>query len=402
MIRAPSNKANLPAVLRRRIWFIAGSVAVFAALSGALYCGMRFWVLTEQSTILSRAERHLEQGDPDKARSELKWLTWAAPDHPAALVLAGRSYALEQNFVAAVDCFARIPADAPQRLEADMRRVKAYLADARFEEAEDLLVQRRHYRAAFEELRWLYFNQFRRREVERLLAERLIQYPDDPRILMDFLNTEFRQQIAEEGYATLKKINERQPDQASIILALGYCHWRLGNLEKAWEHLQRALELRPEHSETRITVGEFLLEGGQHDAVESLIGTPDELQGTTAILADDDRWWWLHSRLARADGDLQRAARFAEEALRRRPHELPYVHGYAGLLVESGRTAEAVKHMHKAREIEACKSRLDELVQSGELESPTRQLCLEVADLCERRGHLAQANGWRNLAIRSP
>jgi tetratricopeptide (TPR) repeat protein len=356
---------------------------------GTAYGGLLWWVDASKSRLVAIGERRLEEGQPAEARNALAWLLWVEPDHPQALLIVGRSHFAERNFSEAVECFARVPAEAPQRVEADLRQVRALLDDARFEQAEEILIRRRDHPSAYEELRWLYFNQLRRRDVERLLEERLARHPDDPQVLIDFLYTEFRQQVAEEGLAMLQKIHEHQSGQASIVLALGYCHWRLGEVETATKHLEEALRMRPNHLDTRLIVGEFLMERGELDAAGELL---DEEP------SDDDRWWWLRSRLASRRGEVKNAIEMSEQALKRRPHELPYVHGYAQLLQQSGRREDASQVIQRARELETCKSRLELIVLSGDLERLTPDLCREIAFLCDCRGQRTQAAAWRRLA----
>jgi tetratricopeptide (TPR) repeat protein len=402
MISAVSDNSTHPAVCGCKCRFWCGLFVLLTLGVGIVLGGNQLWVYANQDRLIADAQKMIRQGHPAQARRNARRVLRVVPDHPEALYVVGESHYAERDFALAIEWFDRVPGHSTQRLRADLRRVRALLSEARFEEVEKILFQRRDHAAAYEELRWLYFNQLRRREVEQLLQERLERRPDDPQVLIDFLYTEFRKQIAEEGLATLQRINEHQPGQPSIVLALGYCHWRLGEVATAWSHLKEALAMRPDHLETRLIVADFLLERGELDAAEKLLGPADATSEMAKRRSDDDRWWWLHSRLARRRGATQQALQALEQALQRRPHELAYLHRYAALLRETGRTEEAEQARERAKDLEECKSRLEFLVHSGELENPTRELCLELAELCQRRGHPAQADGWRHLAQRIP
>lgn len=292
-------------------------------------------------------------------------------------------------------------------------QARALLGEARFEEAEQAL--RRHLekhpesRRAREELKWLYFNLLRRREVEEFLEKCLTATPHDYSLLVSLLYTEIRQQTPQEALKTLQRVNQTEPGQPSVLLALGYCYWKLGHVEQASQHLEAALRRRPQHPETIFTASEFLLEQNRLEAARELLlpenGLSEEkplrsLDGHHRKLARDDRWWWLLSRLARIEGKHATALERIEQALRRRPFELKYVQSRAELLQAMGRPRKATQAFQRARKLQSCRRQLYKIVMSDALQEPTPEICREVAELCAQRGRRKQAAGWRFFAER--
>ncbi|OHB84864.1 MAG: hypothetical protein A2V98_16630 [Planctomycetes bacterium RBG_16_64_12] len=400
-----------PALARiiRSLWVVGGiALAVLV-----LYAGFALWVGMTSGDAIAAAQRLLSEGQPAAARRSLGWLLWFQPNHADALMLLGNCLQAEQEFDAAAEAFSGVPIDSPRHEEASFSQAVAYLHQARIEAAEDAMV--RHLRryptggkhsssqAVHEELRWLYFNLFRPRELEQFLTASLKRHPGDFSLLFHLLYSEFRPPIAQEALGYLKPINQRQPGQPSVLLALGYCSWKLGDAKTAWQQIEAALELRPEHLETRLVAAEVLLEQDQLDAAEALLSRPEDASSSLGEqFQQDDRWWWLRSKLAQLRGDDALALGYLEEATALRPSELRYVHRRGVLLQAMGKTEEAAQAFAGAKQLEQCESRLATIVLSNELERPTVDLCLDVADLCEKRGRKLQAAGWRHVAQQLP
>ena len=381
---------------------LVGGIALVVLL---LYAGFVIWVGMTSHDAIADAQRLLDRGEPAAARKSLDWLLWLKPNHDDALVLLGKCLQAEQQFDAAAEAFSRVSVDSAGHEEASFSQAIAYLHDRRIEAAEEALVRHLqqyptgrnhpHSQAAHEELKWLYFNLFRRRELEQFLKASLPPHTGDYSVLVDLLYTEFRPQNAQEVFRYLKQINQRQPGQPSVLLALGYCHWKVGDVETVWQQIEAALELRPEHLETRLLAAEILLEQDQLDSAETLLSLDDVSSSPVEQFQKDDRWWWLKSRLAQLRDDDEIALNHLETALALRPVERQYVHRRGMLLRVLGKTEEAIEAFADAKQLGLCESRLATIVLSNDLERPTVELCLEVADLCEKRGKQLQAAGWR-------
>jgi len=382
---------------------VVGGIALLVLL---VYAGFAVWAKVACQGAITRAQRLLSQGEPAQARKSLDRALWFDSNHADALMLLGQCLQAEEAFDAAAEAFGRVSVDSLRHEEASLSRAFAYLHHLRFDAGEEALL--RHLeryptggehpssQAAREELKWVYFNQLRRRELEQLLERSLARRPRDYALLVDSLNIEFRRQLAQEGIGPLKSVNEKQPGQPGVLLALGYCHWKLGDVETGWRQIRAAMDLRPEHLETRFVAAEILLEQDQPDSAEALL-TPRESASSSLDerFQRDDRWWWLRGKLAEVRGDDELALEYVEKALTLRPFELQYVHRRGVLLQALGRAEEAAEAFADARQLELNESRLNEILRSGALEPPTAEVCLEVADLCEKRGRKLQADGWR-------
>ncbi len=251
---------------------------------------------------------------------------------------------------------------------------------------------------ALEELRWLYFNQFRTREIEEVLETHLVRFPDDVGAAIELLNCEFRKQLSREGIGYLREVDQKQPGQAAVQLALGYCHWQIGELDAARTALQAALSQRPNHRETRYIVAEFLLEQGEFESVTALVAEEAGLKSVAD--RDDERVWWLRSLIAERQGDVAAAYRAIERASLKRPGELQYVHREGLLLQRLGRPEEAARRLQRANELEGFQSELSEIVLRGRHTEPTPELCERLADLLHEFGREVPSQCWRQFGRR--
>jgi tetratricopeptide (TPR) repeat protein len=63
---------------------------------------------------------------------------------------------------------------------------------------------------------------------------------------------------------------ERRSRDASISAALGYMHWRVGDVDSACERFEEALQINPNHGYTLSYYARLLDELGQHDRAEGM------------------------------------------------------------------------------------------------------------------------------------
>lgn len=285
-------------------------------------------------------------------------------------------------------------------------QAKKQLSDGRLDLAEAALLahlQRFPQSAeALEELRWLYFNQFRTREIETFLEAHLARFPEDFGAAIELLNCEFRKQLPREGIGYLLAIDQKQPGQASVQLALGYCHWQIGELDAARTALQAALSQRPEHRETRFLVAEFLLENGETEAAANLLQEAADSKTNkhvSAAVADanDDRALFLRSLIAEQQGNVEMAYQAIQQAVTKRPGELPYVHREGLLLQRLGRQEEATRTLQRANQLEGFQSELSEIVLRGRHSEPTPEVCERLAQLLHEFAREIPSRSWRNL-----
>jgi tetratricopeptide (TPR) repeat protein len=272
------------------------------------------------------------------------------------------------------------------------------LADLRVDEAEKAFsaVLKAHpdSRRVRDELRWLYFNQFRQHELEALLEQGLRIEPYDFSLVVALMMSEFRPQNPREVLGSWERANRKHSDQPRVLAALGRCYSRVGAIDKARRAFQSALDLAPDDALIRLRVMEFLIELGEWASAEELLASASE----QASDVYQDQMSWIRSLLAEQRGELDEALQHIERALRRRPQELAYVQRRGALLQLLGRGEEAADCFATANQLESYVGQLTAIVLSGELEQPTPALCDKIADLCQKRGKRLQAETWKRAA----
>lgn len=372
------------------------SVAILVALVGLGFAGRWWfvrWIVSNAAVTINRARKSLAAEQTQPARHELAWLLWAAPQHPDALFLWGMILEAEEQVDEALTYFDRVPVNTNAHRQASSAAAFLCLTDRRLEIAERRL--RQHLERypdsppLRDELRWLYFNQLRTRELETFLEQELEKNPADLSLAIELLNSEFRKQLPREGIGYLQEADARHPDQAPVKAAIGYCLWQIGRVEEARAGFERALELAPSETRIRQMAAEFLLEqGGQLEQVGELL----EPQPA------DDNGWYLLSRWSEQKGDLAAAESHIRAALQRRPGELKYVQRRGELLRRLGQTQAADKALQAANELETVQTELSELVLRGRHEQPTVETCQQLAKWNRARQRHVQAQAWERAA----
>jgi len=386
--------------LKKRLFGILAVTLILLPL--AVYFFTSWNVRSHAQVALSRAQRLLAERQPDKALDELHWLVWFEPDQPLANLIAGECYFVKQQYLEAIPRLSRFDTASPHYLRASYALARSYENTAQMEQAERVLKQHLKLfpdsQEAVTELQWLYFNQFRLRELQVLLEHSLDYCPNKFLLLYHLLNTEHKKPIAQESIRTLNRINELRPDQASIIRAIGYCHWKLGDIEQAKAFIAAARQLQPEDLEATLIAVEFYLELGEMDTLENLIADIKN-QSTTfqKQLKQDDRWLWLLSRLELQTGETAAALKSIQEASRLKAKQIQYLQQEAMILQALGHKAESTSKFQEARTLASSHRELYKIVSSGALESPTVELGNQILVHLETLGYQKQANAWREL-----
>jgi Flp pilus assembly protein TadD len=106
--------------------------------------------------------------------------------------------------------------------------------------------------------------------MERLLRRLMQLKPDDPHAY-NALGYTFadRNLRLPEAYELIAKAMTLAPEDAHIIDSMGWVYFRMGNLSKAREVLERAYALRPE-AEIGAHLGEVLWALGERDAARRI------------------------------------------------------------------------------------------------------------------------------------
>ncbi|WP_417386744.1 tetratricopeptide repeat protein [Gimesia sp.] len=351
---------------------------------------------------LSRAQRFLAEGKPDATLNELTWLRWFEPGQRRAQLLAGESYFVKRDYPAAIEALSQFDETFPDYRRSSFALARSYENIAKLADAERVL--KAHLAAfpdsqeAVTQLQWIYFNQFRLRELEDLLERSLDTCPNQFLLLYHLLNTEHKNPIAQESIKLLNRINDKEPGQPSIMRALGYCHWKLGEIDQATAYLEAARQAEPKNMETLLVAFEFYLELGDLEAVQQLLTESESRsEDFQKQLQQDDRWLWLLSRLEQQQGNTSAALESIQKASRLRPGEIKYLQEEAMLLQALGKKTEATEKFQRAKQLAASDRELYKFVSSGALESPDIELAQEISKHLEILGKQKQAAAWRNL-----
>jgi len=316
-----------------------------------------------------------------------------------------------QHFVTIVVCLWGLTGlvgcenQSPGARTADLSQALQLLDSGELDAAETALTDyvKRHPESsvAHEELRWLYFNQFRPRDVERLVEEGIRRHPGDHEYLRHAMLTQFRPQLPQEGLAYLEQVQQQHPGQLRVLLGLGYAYWHLGELQRARETFHAAIQRAPQDFEVQLLVAEFLIEQNESDLAAELLGIQKSLAKTNSVAAQtDDRWWWLCSLIAESRNELPQAWEQVQQASRLRPFEIKYIQRQGLLLQRLGQAEAAAKVFEQAHELEANQMALNEIVLSGAVSVPTPVLCEEIAGRYEVRDQPSLADSWRLLGQR--
>ena len=203
----------------------------------------------------------------------LKWLAQVDDGPPAFGARLRQAIVLAK--MQRVDEARKLIAETPP--ESDEQRQQLTLADAqvlrearRFEESFQVLA--RALQQSPEDTVLLYDAAMAAERVDRIdemerLLRRLMQLkPDDPHAY-NALGYTFadRNQRLPEAHALVDRAMTLAPEDAHIIDSMGWVYFRMGNLAKARELLERAFALRPE-AEIGAHLGEVLWAMGERDA----------------------------------------------------------------------------------------------------------------------------------------
>jgi tetratricopeptide (TPR) repeat protein len=392
---------------------ISVGVLIMLIVAGFAYATVGWYVRSHAQQATDRARKLLLVGKPALARSALDWLLTFDSDHSEAMFLLGACRQAEGDVTGAIESLSRVPEESAVHEEASEALGRLLISEGRLEQAEWVLTRhlRRYPRAknVRHRLWWLYFKQYRPRAIVSLLEERLTLFPDDLSVLVALLETEYDATLPNRYVGYLEEIKQKRAGQAPVLLALGYCHWRLGEIEAATHELNSALALRPDHVPTQIVVAQFLLEIGETDAADSILNrgqSGDRVKtgadGSPLVrkLENDDRFWLMQGMIAERRGQTQRALEFLNRAISLRPQEVEYYNRRANLLRRTGQTQQAQETAERAVELERNRRTLFDLSIEFRSRDPTPEECRWVATQCAAFGMPVQAQAWKRAAER--
>lgn len=308
----------------------------------------------------------------------------------------GRSCEKLRDFDAAAEAYGRASAIPDSAGEAVSRRGFCLLNAGRLGDAEDAfnaaLKRNPSDEAAQTELQWLLFNQLRERELEVFLESLLEREPNKFRILYHLLYSSQRRPNPREAVGRLEQVEQLNPGQPQVQLALGHCYWKLSDINKATRFLDAALQQRPADVETMLLVAEFKLEQDEVDSAQALI------ESLKPRLAADDRWWWLMAQLQHRQAKADNAIDSLKEAIRLRPNEIRYLQTIATWYQAKNLTTESKGFHREAQLLRKVNEELYVLVSRGDLDKPNSEVFRTLGRLFDQGKRPNVSKAWGQLA----
>ena len=151
-----------------------------------------------------------------------------------------------------------------------------------------------------------------------------------------------------EAVTAQRKALELQPNFAKAHAGLGLTYFSQNELESALEHYQRAAALAPEFLEAHLKIGTILLKQKRHtEAIDTY--------KVSATLDPDNAEIYHNLSMCyarQAEADLEKARRYAQEAVRLDPKVASYYNTLALIDFRRGDYPQAEKAIRKALELE--------------------------------------------------
>ena len=90
-----------------------------------------------------------------------------------------------------------------------------------------------------------------------------------PDLVTSLDNQQFRSQL-NQNFQLIEQAHKLSPDDAYILDSLGWVHFRMGDLKRARDYLERAYAAKPE-AEVAIHLAEVLWSAGERDGARKLL-----------------------------------------------------------------------------------------------------------------------------------
>ena len=267
---------------------LAGCVVALAVVIG--YCGLRWRVHVNSTSLIREAERSLRQRDNARARETLKTLLWFDPQQYQALLITGISLNADRKFPEAIAVLERIPDTSEQFEQGGIALASSLNHDKQFDRAESVL--RRHLElfprsvATCEELVRLNLKLLRQREATTFLLEFWSRGWDDFGALPLLLELEVKTATPHEAVPVLEAADRQHPRQPAVVLALAHAYSMMGKTEQAQAQFENALQLKPQDFLTRLLAAEFFFNRGDVESSQRLL----KIESVKPL--EDDRYWW--------------------------------------------------------------------------------------------------------------
>jgi tetratricopeptide (TPR) repeat protein len=382
------------------------AIALLGVLAGLAWVGSRWWSSRE----LARAEAELAASQPSAARRRLQRLAWLSPNDPATLLLLGACEEAEGRTAAAIDAWSRVPRDAPQRIDATLRRAQLTLARGRFAEAEKALLELDlppdHPAAASREqmLLQLYLFTIRYDEIGRRKVQEWSRSHRPEALRVHWLIDETKSFPITATSDRLEQAGAEDPDDDRVWLGKANLATRLGCKDEAAAWLDRCRARRPDDPAVRLATLDWAVAFDQvPPALEAASRLDPSLLAPARVLALRA---WLAAHRGRTDAERQAL----EQLLALEPGNTRALVRLSDLAASSREPALMARLRREKAEIDRASDEYrmlltDDPYLKGRNAAAAAEADreLRLARAAERLGRWFEARGWWTLARdRSP
>jgi predicted Zn-dependent protease len=180
-----------------------------------------------------------------------------------------------------------------------------------------------------------------------------------------------------EALAMFEAYTTRKPDNPWGHYMLGIAAWRVGQLDRARQAFEDALDRDPKHVKSLVNLSRVLLEQGHADSALP------HIQQAVAIDSGLEEGWRVLGRVQATLGQTDDALESYKTALRIDPKDVWAMNNMGLVLIEAGRYAEAIPPLARA----------------VQLDSTRPVFANNLGTALERSGHLNDAAGSYRLAL---
>lgn len=356
--------------------------------------------LSSAAEIVKSAERLVVEKHSDEAERQLRWLLWFDPSNSDARLVLGLSLQQQGKFDEAIESLELIPKGTTSFNDARIILGTCLVQAGYFDQAEVVLLELLDFPLSegqvgivLEKLRSLFVTQFRHDDLMEICVEQLTA---NGRLLVlpMLMQIETMPKGPQGWIRELEVIDRKIPNQRSVVLALARGYSRVGQVEKARAHFERAIQNWGDDPAVRIGFAEFLGELGEPD-VRPLLSGDRNASASKALRA---RAWAVMARIQEAQGDLLSSLHDIDQSLTLQPNVSESLSRRLGLLRQLGRSEDAAEVAAKMVELETARQRLLLLFDQMNLSHPSVDDCNEAAEIYNLLEKVDQSKGWRLTA----
>ncbi len=376
---------------------IVGAIAFLCVISAIAVAYLLRNSAQQNIALIDRAL--LTGGQIPDWEPRLKTTLWWFPRNDQAWLQLGYFLARDERFSEAAAAYERVTPESEFHREASFSRAKSLLSDGQYELGESALREHVAIHSRSPEGWDLYYQllseQFRQDELIEALKVRVMADPAS----LQFLPLHFKAvadfPMPQKLEARLIAVNEKHPNQPTVVAALGRAAWLKGDRTRASRFFSDLLKNHGLRSRFILWSAEFALETqdlNQAEATLAKITSPSEL--TTLEAAS---YWTAKSRLAVLHKQFELALEHVDRAIEQQPRRASAHALRATVLRYLKRLDEATESNATAARIGTVDEELTRLASTLGNTPPTPAVSGRVAELFQQIGHDEVAKVWIRL-----